>query len=421
MRRRALTFVAGIAALGAVCAQDRRITPVTQNARRVALVIGNNAYSSHPLYNSVNDAQAVNSALRDLGFDVQMRLNASMTELENAAERFVNTVRAGEVALFYYSGHGIQIGDQNYLIPVDFDAHTAADAKYKSYAASRIQENLEAAGAALQIIVLDACRDNPFRSLRGAGGGLAPMQAGQGAYIAFATAPGKTADDNPGGGNGLFTGAWIEALRQPGLTLDQVFNRVRGKVSTVRRDQVPWSTSSVVGEFYFRPVAESSTNVRPPGPAPAADADAWEAIRASSNASLFEAFLKEYPTSQYAGAARIKLAGLKPAALGRVPLSTDSIMGEWTWTEEAPDWPPNVLVLTLNPVGKCSFALAARPKQKDNKCKWTLVGSALRVSTSSWIPMDATIDLDESGAFGQGTTVRTGAASIKYSISLKRK
>jgi len=238
-------------ALAAASAQDRRVTP-SDTPRRLALVIGNNDYrNQQQLRNSVNDANAIGSTLRDLGFTVDIRLNLTMVQLEEAAEAFIASVRPGDVALFYYSGHGMQVGEQNYLIPVDFDARTAADAKYKAYAAGRMQDNLEAAGASLQILILDACRDNPFRSLRGAGGGLAAMQAGKGTYVAFATAPGRTADDNVSGGNGLFTAALLEAIRTPGLTLDQVFNRVRAGVSSARPEQVPWSASSVVGDFHF--------------------------------------------------------------------------------------------------------------------------------------------------------------------------
>src|SRR5262249_23943680 len=158
---------------------------------------------------------------------------------EETVETFVSSVRPGDVTVFYYAGHGIQLNEQNFLIPVDFQARTAVDAKYKAYPVSRAQENLEAAGVGLQILILDACRDNPYRSLRGAGGARAPMQATKGTYIALATAPGKTAADNPSGRNGLFTQELIAVLRQPGLSLDQIFNQVRGRVSAHRPDQVP--------------------------------------------------------------------------------------------------------------------------------------------------------------------------------------
>jgi formylglycine-generating enzyme required for sulfatase activity len=308
-------FLLALAALP-LAAQDRRVEPVAQGPRRVALAIGNNAYRDHPLQNAVNDAQAVRAALADVGFEVDLKLNLGMAQLEQAASEFAARVRPGDVAVFYYSGHGIQVGGENYLIPVDFDARTAVDAKYKSYAASRVQENLEAAGVALQIIILDACRDNPYRGLRSGSGGLAAMQAGKGTYIAFATGPGRTADDNASGRNGLFTGALVEALRQPGLTLDQVFNRVRVRVAAVRPEQVPWSSSNVLGEFYFRPgapvVATGATAAAP-------DLEAWETVRAASDPRLFEQFLREYPASQYAGAARLKLAALRPAVAAPSP------------------------------------------------------------------------------------------------------
>jgi hypothetical protein len=291
-------------------AQDRRVTPLGSSQKRVALVIGNNEYrNQQPLRNSVNDANSVGAALRELSFTVDVKLNVSMIQMEEAVERFAGSVRPGDIALFYYSGHGIQVGDQNYLIPVDFEAHTAADAKYKAYAAGRVQDNLEAAGASLQILILDACRDNPYRSLRGAGGGLAAMQAGKGAYIAFATAPGKTADDNAGGRNGLFTDALLGALRQPGLTLDQVFNQVRAKVSSTRAEQVPWSTSSVVGEFYFVNGAAPSVNVTRLDAA----SESWALIRNSQNPEDFDDFARSFPSSELAASARARAAQLRRA------------------------------------------------------------------------------------------------------------
>jgi hypothetical protein len=146
--------------------------------------------------------------------------------------------------------------EENYLAPVDFDAKDEADAKYVSYSASRLQERIEGAGARLTILVLDACRNNPFRTSRSGAGGLSAMNAGKGTLIAFATSPGKTADDNPGGANGLFTMHLVKAMREPGLSLDQVFNRVRERVYTDSgQRQLPWTVSSVIGEFHFRPGA----------------------------------------------------------------------------------------------------------------------------------------------------------------------
>jgi formylglycine-generating enzyme required for sulfatase activity len=301
-------------------AQDRgaRVIQPAATSRRLALIIGNNDYrNQQPLRNSVNDANAVGDALRGLGFEVDVERNVSMSQFEGAADKFIGSVRPGDIALFYYSGHGMQVGDENYLIPVDFDARTPADAKYKAYAASRMQDNLRDAGASLQILILDACRDNPYRGLRSGGGGLGAMQAAKGSYIAFATAPGRTADDNAGGRNGLFTSALLTALKQPGLTLDGVFNKVRAEVSTTRPTQVPWSTSSVVNEFYFfGPVTVNTA------PRSDAAADTWALIKDSQNADDFEEFAKAYPNSDYAAGARIRAGQLRRVASPVAPVES---------------------------------------------------------------------------------------------------
>ena len=239
----------------------------SSHGRRLALVIGNDAYPENRLHNAVNDARSMKSALEDTGFTVRISLNATQQQMETVVDEFVGEVNPGDIALFFYAGHGMQISDQNYLIPVDFQARTAVDAKYKAYPAQRVQENLEGAGAAMQIIILDACRNNPFRSWRGGSDGLAAMHAGRGTYIAFATAPGLTAADSPEGKNGLFTGELVTVLREAGLTIDQVFNRVREQVERKSRGQQhPWSLSEVTGEFYFKVTIEGSVAI-PSAPA----------------------------------------------------------------------------------------------------------------------------------------------------------
>jgi hypothetical protein len=245
--------------------------------RKVALVVGNSAYPKWPLRNPANDAKAVAQSLTELGFDTQVALDVSLPNLDRAVAQFVSKVKAGDVAAFYYAGHGIQLEGENYLIPVDFNAKDEIDAKYAAYSASRLQERLDKAGARVVLMVLDACRNNPFANTRSMGGGLAAMGSGKGTLIAFATAPGKTADDNPRGNNGLFTTHLIQALREPGLTLDQVFNRVRARVHDASNgQQVPWTVSSVIGDVYLRPgagVASTSATTAsaapPPAPAPA--------------------------------------------------------------------------------------------------------------------------------------------------------
>jgi uncharacterized caspase-like protein/regulator of sirC expression with transglutaminase-like and TPR domain len=223
----------------------------------VALVVGNARYHESPLVNPLNDARAVGDTLKELGFAVELSLNADYRGLGTSIDRFVSRLRRGDVAVFYYAGHGMQIDGENYLIPVDFDAPDETSAKYRAYPLARLLEGMERADAKLNIVILDACRNNPYSRSRAGSGGLAPMGAAAGTFVALATAPGKTASDNARGSNGLFTSHLLACLREPGLNLDAIFNRTRERVfQASNQKQLPWSQSSVIGTFYFRPLAQ---------------------------------------------------------------------------------------------------------------------------------------------------------------------
>ncbi len=307
-------------------AQPRDLQLETGSPRRLALIVGNEAYPKWPLRNPANDARAVEQALRELGFETVTVLNAGLKTLERSIDQFVAGIHSGDVAMFYYAGHGIQIDSENYLVPVDFDAKDEADAKYLSYSASRLQERMDRSGARLNIIVLDACRNNPFRATRSAAGGLAAMNTGKGTLIAFATAPGRTADDNVNASNGLFTSHLVNTLRQPGLSLDQVFNRVRASVYAESGErQLPWTVSSVIGEFYFRPGTakpESSLlqNVRrslagsAPPPQPATSAPAPPAIKPVTKEDLLSSAIALFNQQSYDAFEPAALAALQAGA-----------------------------------------------------------------------------------------------------------
>ncbi|MCX6585999.1 MAG: caspase family protein [Acidobacteria bacterium] len=251
-----------------LCAQPPQRDIKLEAPRKVALVIGNGNYPKWPLRNPANDARAVSQALSEIGFATTTAVDVTLQNLDRAVSALVSRIRPGDVVAFYYAGHGIQLEGENYLVPVDFDAKDEADAKYAAYAASRVQERIEKAGARVTLVVLDACRNNPFAATRSANGGLAAMGSGKGTLIAFATAPGKTADDNPNGNNGLFTSHLVTALKEPGLTLDQVFNRVRERVHNASGGrQVPWTVSSVIGDVYLRPGPGGTAPALPPPPA----------------------------------------------------------------------------------------------------------------------------------------------------------
>ena len=223
-------------------------------SRRLALVIGNDRYRTAPaLHNAVADARAIYTALTADGFTATLALDVDLRRLDLALDGFVSRLRPGDVALLYYSGHGLQIDGENYLIPTDFSAASESEAKYAAYSASRAVQQIADRNTKLNVIILDACRDNPFRfSARSLRRGWAPMDTGRGTYIAFATGPGSTASDGPPGTNGLFTRQLLNALRISGLGLDDVFARVREAVyADSGAQQIPWSASSVIGDFVF--------------------------------------------------------------------------------------------------------------------------------------------------------------------------
>jgi tetratricopeptide (TPR) repeat protein len=233
-------------------AQTPNSVPVEKSHRRLALVIGNAAYPWSRLHNPVNDARSMQTVLEQDGFQVSSIFDADAKGLARAIESFAARLRPGDVALFYYSGHGMQINGENYLLPTDFEGKDQTEINYVSYAMNRVREYMERSGASLKILIFDACRDNPFKGVRLETRGLARIAGGAGTFIAFATAPGMTASDNPKGDYGLFTAVLLDVLRIPGLPLDEVFERVSEQVDrTSGHAQQPWHVSTVVEPFYF--------------------------------------------------------------------------------------------------------------------------------------------------------------------------
>jgi formylglycine-generating enzyme required for sulfatase activity/uncharacterized caspase-like protein len=251
---RLLTVIVAGSILFAQTQADKRVVVPSGRPRRLALVVGIESYSPTPLVNPLNDARAIAASLRDNAFfEVTEVENADSRKLETAVNQFTASLRPGDVALFYYSGHGMQIEGENYLVPVDFSAQDEVDAKRMAYSAQAVHDKMAGAGASLSILILDACRDNPFRATRGGTHGWAAMQTGKGSFIAFATAPGATASDNPRAKNGLFTEYLLQSLAKPGLGINQVFDEATEAVYQASGGkQAPWVAKSVVGSFVFR-------------------------------------------------------------------------------------------------------------------------------------------------------------------------
>lgn len=224
--------------------------------KKLALVVGNSAYSASPLKNPVNDAKAMSSTLKNLGFEVMYYDNVSQKEMKKAIDAFGQRLKGFEVGLFYYAGHGIQYKGRNYMIPVEADLKTEQQVEYDCIAADRVLAFMEYAESKVNIIVLDACRNNPFErswSRSSNGTGLAFMNAPTGSMIAYATSPGNTASDGTGD-NGLYTSALLKYMNTPGITIEQMFKKVRSEVEERSGGkQIPWESTSLKGEFYFSP------------------------------------------------------------------------------------------------------------------------------------------------------------------------
>jgi uncharacterized caspase-like protein len=221
---------------------------------RIALVIGNGAYRAVPkLSNPANDAQDIAAELKELGFTVTTLVDADLASMEKARRDFSDAAGSAQVRLFFYAGHGVQAEGTNWLLPVDADVKEDYELKTKAFSAQALLDGLEAAGAGVNIVVLDACRDNPFKaSSRSAGAsrGLAVMGI-KGSLIAYATAPGQTAADGRGR-NGVFTEALLTELASPGKSIQELMTSVIARVSdTTGGQQTPWMNVSLPKLFYF--------------------------------------------------------------------------------------------------------------------------------------------------------------------------
>jgi hypothetical protein len=226
----------------------------TGDERRVALVIGNAAYREGRLANPVNDAKAMAKALRAVGFTVAEKHDLDQRQMKIAIVAFGRQLRRGGVGLFYFAGHGLQVEGHNYLVPLGADLRSEAHVDVEAVALKRVLAEIDGAGNRLNVVILDACRNNPFaRSFRSPSRGLAFVDAPQGTLIAYATAPGSTAADGKGG-QGTYTAALVKHLATPGLPVESVFKSVRRDVQRATGGtQVPWESSSLTGELYFLP------------------------------------------------------------------------------------------------------------------------------------------------------------------------
>ncbi len=238
----------------------RRTSP---DQKRVALVIGNSDYKDMPLKNPAHDADDIAKALRELGFIVQTKLNVNQQKMEDAVREFVREIQNGDVGLFYFSGHGVQVSGENYLIPVAASIETETDCRYKAVNAGLILGKMEESKNRINICILDACRNNPFKGFRSMSKGLTMMDAPVGTFIAYATAPGSVAADGTHR-NSPYAKHLMQAIKKRDLGIEQVFKEV---LREVRKEtdgkQIPWTASSLHDDFYFNPAPSISSSERP--------------------------------------------------------------------------------------------------------------------------------------------------------------
>jgi Caspase domain len=237
-----------------LCTAHGSVSKFRTDRDRFALVIGNTTYSSPPLPNTDRDAQDIAKKLSSLGFKVDLLIDANKKQITEHVNSLCDTLKGGGFGFFYFSGHGVQVNGDNYLVPIGYNVNKESDIEFECYSLSRLLSGLKNAGNDSNLVVLDACRDNPFQgSAKTLGNeGLAQVNAPTGTLVAYACAPGAKSSANPEGHNSLYTQALLNNLDKPGLSLTQVFHETRREV---KRDsggrQIPWEEDSTIDEFYF--------------------------------------------------------------------------------------------------------------------------------------------------------------------------
>ncbi len=315
---------------------------------RTALVIGNSRYQISPLKNPVNDATDMANTLTQFDFDVNLQINADHRTMVRAIRDFGRTIKKhGGVGLFYYAGHGIQVRGRNYLIPLGAVIESEGDAQFEAVDAGFVLSKMQDAGNDMNIVILDACRNNPFaRNFRSSAQGLARMDAPKGSIVAYATAPGELAADGSGR-NGIYTKHLIQNIQAPQLKLEDVFKNVRrAVVMETANKQVPWESSSLMGQFYFSAPEPSPPPQQTPPESDKSDILTkqaeilfWDSIQNSTDPAMFEAFLLQFPDGIFANLATMKITQLTRARQSALIAKKDSVP---TVTENKPTPPQRV-------------------------------------------------------------------------------
>ena len=279
---------------------------------KLALVLGNGRYRRGRLRNPPNDARAIAAALTSMGFSVIVALDMGRAQIEAAIQDYTGELAKRKcVGLFYYAGHGLQVDWKNYMVPVEADLDTIADVQEQAVEVGTLLAGITRAANPMNVIILDACRDNPFGSTKEKAGelkGLSQMDAPPSTLLAYATSPGHVASDGEGA-NGLYTEHLLKEMQIPGAKIEDVFKRVRiGVRRKSNGQQIPWESTSLEEDFWFIPPKDLRTlSEQERGLLFKEELTLWEKIKDSKESDPFEDYLRRYPSGQFAELAQLQL------------------------------------------------------------------------------------------------------------------
>jgi uncharacterized caspase-like protein len=304
--------------------------------RRVAFVVGNGAYRhTSTLPNASIDAKAMAALLRKVGFDVTEGVDLNREAMMARLSEFATKIQGADVALLYYSGHGIAVNGRNYLVPVDADLNSELDVKLGAAIDIGVAIDEIMADAKVKLVLLDACRDNPFTNKIWSAArtrsvtilsGLAEMKSGEGTLIAFAAGPGQTALDGKPGENSPFTRALLRNIAEPGVEIRHALTKVRAQVSNeTNKAQLPWENTNLTGFFYVNQqgaTPATTASIGAPGAAAAPsearsnasteiELEFWRSVRTGDKAQEYSAYLARFPNGNFVSIARVRLAALQ--------------------------------------------------------------------------------------------------------------
>jgi uncharacterized caspase-like protein len=418
--------------------------------QRLALVIGNGAYSGFPsLRNPPNDAALMADTLSGVGFDVTALIDADQLAMKQAIRDFGAELEAAgrdTVGLFYFAGHGVQARGVNYLIPLAAEIEREPDLEINAIPLEWVLAQAEAAGNRMNILILDACRDNPLsRSIRSAARGFTAVDAPRGTLIAYATAPGSVALDGTGR-NSPYTEALSATMQEPGLVLETAFRQVRVRVMEQTGDrQVPWENSSLTGEFYFagqgsaaeapaavvatpapaQPGEQSMAALDSRGTSQAADLLFWDSIKDSDRPELYQDYLRRFPDGLFAAIARARLAApaedaaadpaAETAGPARPVLKPAVPAAPAERPSEEPAQPPRQVAMApvvRQPPRQFEASDLAGRWEGDFRCQQDLIGMALEMQPPRGGRVDARFEFFPTGSspsFPSGSFAASGS------------